>query len=91
MFLGYGECGEMGYRLWDPESRKIVCSCDVFFDEEKMHKKHVRLVEIQRVVFKEDEHVLDAQPSGQSCIPQANEQGKLPQGQQNKVREEVRE
>ena len=26
IFLGYGESGEMGFRLWDPEARKIVCS-----------------------------------------------------------------
>ena len=29
IFLGYGESGEMGYRLWDPESRKILHSNDV--------------------------------------------------------------
>ena len=51
IFLGYGEPREMGFKLWDPESRKIVCSHDVFFDEEKMHKKPVKPVEIRRVVF----------------------------------------
>ena len=39
IFLGYGESGEMGFRLWDPEARKIIRSNDVFFNEEKMPKK----------------------------------------------------
>ena len=38
IFMGYGESGEMGYRLWDPEARKIVRSSDVIFNEKKMHK-----------------------------------------------------
>ena len=37
-----------------PEARKIVRSHDVFFNEEKMHKKPVQTVEIRRVVFQED-------------------------------------
>ena len=41
IFLGYGESSEMGFRLWDPEARKIIRSHDVFFNEEKMHKKPV--------------------------------------------------
>ena len=57
VFLGYGEPGEMGYRLWDPEARKIVRSNDVFFNEDKMHKKPVKTVEIRRVIFEEDGHV----------------------------------
>ena len=47
----------MGYRLWDPKARNIVCSNDVFFNEDKMHKKLVTIVEICRVIFKEDGHV----------------------------------
>ena len=54
VFLGYGEPGEMGYRLWDPEARKIVRSNDVFFNEDKMHKKPAKIVEIRRVIFEED-------------------------------------
>ena len=26
IFLGYGESGEMGFRLWDQKARKIVCN-----------------------------------------------------------------
>ena len=55
IFLGYGESGEMGYRLWDPESRKILCSNDVYFNEAKFHPKPEKVEEIRRVVFREDE------------------------------------
>ena len=54
IFLGYGSSSEMGYLLWDPEARKIVCSNDVYFNEEKMHKRPIPTVEIRRVVFQED-------------------------------------
>ena len=47
----------MGYKLWDPEARKIVHSNDVFFNEDKMHEKPVKTVEIRRVIFEEDGHV----------------------------------
>ena len=57
VFIGYGELGKMGYRLWDPEARKIVCSNDVFFNEDKMHKKPITIVEIHIVIFEEDGHV----------------------------------
>ena len=30
IFMGYGESGEMGYRLWDREARKIVHSTMLF-------------------------------------------------------------
>ncbi|MCO5573789.1 hypothetical protein L7F22_027563 [Adiantum nelumboides] len=35
IFPGYGESSEMDYRLWDPESRKVLCSNDVYFNEAK--------------------------------------------------------
>ena len=54
IFLGYGSSGKMGYYLWDPEARKIVQSNDVYFNEEKMHKRPIPTVEIRRVVFQED-------------------------------------
>ena len=44
----------MGYRLWDPEARKIVRSNDVYFNEGKMCKKPIPTMEIHRVVFQED-------------------------------------
>ena len=61
IFLGYGDFGEMGYKLWDPETRNIICSNDMFFDEERMHKKTVKEIEIRRVVFQEDGQVHNRQ------------------------------
>ena len=57
IFLGYGAPGEMGFRLWDPEAKKIVRNNDVFFNEDKMHKKPLTTIEIHRVIFEEDGHV----------------------------------
>ena len=39
IFMGYGESGKMGYRLWDPEARKIGHSSGVIFNDKKMHKQ----------------------------------------------------
>ena len=50
--MGYGESGKMGYRLWDPEARKIVRSSDVIFNEKKMHKQ-LREVETRKVSFQD--------------------------------------
>ena len=51
----------MGFRLWDPEARKIVCNNDVYFNEEKMHKKPIKIVEICKEVSQEDGHVHNRQ------------------------------
>ena len=45
-FLGYGPDGEIGYRLWDPEQRKIVRSSDVVFNDSAMHKTTERPFEV---------------------------------------------
>ncbi|CAL9003906.1 unnamed protein product [Prunus brigantina] len=37
IFVGYGLC-EKGYRLYDPKTRKIILSRDVYFDEEASWK-----------------------------------------------------
>ena len=50
-----------GYKLWDPEARKIVRNNDFFFNEDKMHKKPIKTMEIHRVVFQEDRHVHNRQ------------------------------
>ncbi|MCO5563393.1 hypothetical protein L7F22_017034 [Adiantum nelumboides] len=57
IFIGYGNSGEMGYRLWNPESHKLVRSNDVVFLESTMYKAPVKTVEIRRVIFEEDGHV----------------------------------
>ena len=51
----------MGFCLWDPESRKVLCSSDVYFNEDKMHKRPIKTVEIRRVVFQEDGQVNNRQ------------------------------
>ena len=61
VFLGYGKPGDMGFQLWDTESKKILCSSDVYFNKEKMHKKPIKTVEILRVVFQEDGQVHNRQ------------------------------
>ena len=72
IFLGYGESGEMGYRLWDPESRKILRSNDVYFNEVKFHAKPEKVEEIRRVVFREDE------PSASTSRQQSEAQIEVP-------------
>ena len=48
--MGYGESGEMGYRLWNPKARKIVRSSDVILNEKKMHKQ-LKEVETWKISF----------------------------------------
>ena len=59
IFLGYGNSGEMGYKLWDPINRKVVHSHDVVFHEDSMYKAPPRTVEVRRVIFEEDGHRYD--------------------------------
>ena len=59
VFLGYGDSGEMGYRLWDPTDRKIVHSHDVVFHEDSMYRAPPWTVEVRRVIFEEDGHRYD--------------------------------
>ena len=56
IFLGYGDSGEMGYRLWDLENRKIIRSKDVIFDETCMYKEPVEPQEPTRVIIDDDIH-----------------------------------
>ena len=46
IFLGYGKPSEMGCRLWDPKTRKIIHSSDVYFNEEKMHKGPIKTIKV---------------------------------------------
>ena len=45
---------KMGYRLWDPKSRKVLRSNDVYFNQAKFHAKPEKTEEIKRVIFSED-------------------------------------
>ena len=56
VFLGYSKPGEMGFCLWDPDFKKILCSSDVYFNEEKMYKRPIKTIEKCRVVFQVDGH-----------------------------------
>ena len=51
IFLGYGPDGNFGYRLWDPETRQVIRSADVVFNESAMHKSAERPIELRRVTF----------------------------------------
>ncbi|WP_286497639.1 integrase core domain-containing protein, partial [Escherichia coli] len=91
IFLGYGAPGEMGFRLWDPEAQKIVRNNDVFFNEDKMHKKPVPMVEIRRVVFQEDGVVHGRNDAHNAPIVQAPQvEQAVPEGQQQVVRRSMR-
>ena len=65
---------------WDPETRKIVRNNDVYFNEEKMHKRPIPTVEIRRVVFQEDGAMYNrvAGQQGQNA-PIGQEQGVEPE------------
>ena len=56
IFIGYDKHEKMGFWLWDLESKKILCSSsnDIFFNEEKMHKRPMMIVKTCRVVSQED-------------------------------------
>ena len=53
IFIGYGTEGEMGYRLWNPESHKVIRSSHVIFNESKMHKKPIKEIEFKKVTFED--------------------------------------
>ena len=78
----------MGFKIWNPKSRKIVCGHSVFFDEIKMHKKPTKTVEIHRVTFQEDGHELKEAHADVSREINFGGQAPLPQGQEQEVRED---
>ena len=51
VFIGYGDYGEMGYRLRDPVGRKIIRSNDVIFHEES--RQPTQKSKNRKVVFEE--------------------------------------
>ena len=79
VFLSYGKPSEMGFFLWDLEFKKILRSSDVYFNEDKMHKKPIKIVEICRVVFQEDGQVHNRQLDNASIAREIREE---PQEQQ---------
>ena len=47
IFLGYGEFGAMGYKLWDPKFKKVLCGNDVYFNEANFCVKLEKIEEIR--------------------------------------------
>ena len=38
IFMGYGDEGEMGYMIWLPQLKKVMCNQDVVFNEASLLK-----------------------------------------------------
>ena len=51
IFLGYGTDGEFGYRLWDPENRKLIRSSDVVFNEDSIVSRNQQKIVGKKVSF----------------------------------------
>ena len=52
LFMGYGEEGEMGYRIWIPQLKRIIRSRDVVFNEAKLfHGNDSSNVDPKKVKF----------------------------------------
>ena len=51
IFLGYGTDGEFGYRLWDPENRKLIRSSDVVFNEDSILTRNQHKIVGKNVSF----------------------------------------
>ena len=43
----------MSYQLWGPESRKVISSNDLYFNEAKFHAKPQNIEGIKRFIFNE--------------------------------------
>ena len=51
LFLGYGSDVEFGYRLWDPENRKLIRSSDIIFNEESILSRNQQKIVRKKVSF----------------------------------------
>ena len=51
----------MGFKLWDPKAKKILCSSDIYFNEEKMCKRLIKTIEVHQVIFQENGQVHNRQ------------------------------
>ena len=60
IFLGYGTDGDFGYRLWDPENRKLIRSSDVVFNEDSIFSQRNQQKTVgKKVSFKDDSTVVE--------------------------------
>ncbi len=56
LFMGYGEEGEMGYKVWLPQLKKVVRSRDVVFNEARLLQNNVASNhDHKRVKFQHDQ------------------------------------
>ena len=51
IFLGYETDGEFGYKLWDPENRRLIRSSDVVFNEDSILSRNQQKIVGKRVSF----------------------------------------
>lgn len=67
--MGYGDEGEMGYRVWLPQGRKIVRSRDVVFNEAKLLKLTTQNdLDKKEVKFQHDQPAIQ-QPLAEDSVP----------------------
>lgn len=72
LFLGYGEEGEMGYRIWLPQFGKVICSRDVVFNEAKLLKNATNAdFDKKTVKFQPLVPPIDAETEPHDALPQA--------------------
>ena len=60
-FVGY-KPGSKAYRLWNPQTHKVIVSSDVTFNEQTF--LHCPVPKLETPVTKEELHVLHPQPEG---------------------------
>ena len=51
IFLGYETDGEFGYKLWDPENRRLIRSSDVVFNEASILSRNQQKIVGKQVSF----------------------------------------
>ena len=51
IFLSDGTDGEFGYRLWDPENRKLIRSSDEVFNEDSILSQNQQKIVGKKVSF----------------------------------------
>ncbi|MCO5589501.1 hypothetical protein L7F22_043468 [Adiantum nelumboides] len=72
LFLGYGEEGEMGYRIWLPQYKKVVRSRDVVFNEAKLLKNATSSeIDKKSVKFQPLLPPIDVEKEPHDALPQA--------------------
>ena len=63
IFLDYGTDGDFGYRLWDPENRKLIQSSDVVFNEDSIFSQSNQQKKAgKNVSFEDDRTVVEGPP-----------------------------